>query len=87
MRRGLLRLEQASLSIATVTRIRSLFENVNVFLRADLRELVGPHGSTNLANLSLLQQQHAGAGLTAAAADAERNFIVHHRPGDPDLQQ
>ena len=54
----------------------ALFQNVDVFLSADVLEDLGPDRDADLSEMGLLQQQHQGTRLADTAADAEGNFMV-----------
>jgi len=53
-----------------------LFDYVNALLSAHILQDSGPDGGADFAEVSLLEQQHEGAGLADATADAQRNLIV-----------
>ena len=55
-----------------------LFEDVDVLFGADLLEDLGPHAYGDFAEMRFPQQEHECAGLTDAAADAQRDFILHN---------
>ena len=52
---------------------------MNVFLGADVFENFWPHGYTHLSQMGCAQQVHIGPGLSDAAPDAQRDFIVEDR--------
>src|SRR5208283_4329614 len=56
---------------------RPLFEDVDILLGADLLEDLGPHAYGDFAEMRFAQEEHQGAGLADAAANAEGNFILH----------
>jgi len=49
---------------------------VNILLGAHLPEYPRPNGDAALPKVRLAEQIHVGSGLSDAAADAQRDFVV-----------
>ena len=52
---------------------------MDVLLRADLLEDLGPHGHADLAQMRRSKQVHVGPRLPDPSADAQRDLIVEDR--------
>ena len=53
---------------------------------AGLADRFGPYGCLHLADMGLIQQQHAQARLADASADGERQFVLHQHTVEGQVQ-
>ena len=59
----------------TSSRVDSL-KNVDVLLRANFLELIGPDGHGDFAEMGGAQQVHISPGLADTTTNTQRNFVI-----------